>query len=132
MLKYAEVKSKTKEFLAATRLRVEEFEALVPGFEQAYAKAYVSDTTVAGDLRKRKVGGGAKGRLRSIEDKLLFILVYVKTYPLQTMHGVQIGLSQSQTNETNAWIQRLLPVLGEAMKAEGMLPEQIGCQNMLH
>ena len=74
------------EFLTAISLRVEEFEALVPGFERAYAKADLSHTTVAGDLRKRKVGGGAKGRLTSIEDKLLFILVYVKTYPLQTMH----------------------------------------------
>lgn len=49
-----------------------------------------------------------KEKLRTDEDKLLFILVYKKTYPLQTMHGLQFGLSQPQTNE---WIHRLLPVL---------------------
>jgi hypothetical protein len=85
MLNYAELKPKTKEFLAATSLKVEEFEALVPAFAQAYAEAYLSKTTAEGEVRRRKVGGGVKGRLASIEDKLLFILVYVKTYPLQTM-----------------------------------------------
>ena len=58
--------------------------------------------------------------------------MHVKTYPLQTMHGVQFGLSQPQTNETNAWIHSLLPVLGEAMKAEGMLPERIGSEVPKH
>jgi hypothetical protein len=61
--------------------------------------------------------------LAGIESKLLFILVYVKTYPLQTMHGLQFGLSQAQTNE---WIHRyrLMPVLREAMNAQGMTPQR--------
>jgi hypothetical protein len=86
---------------------------------------YESKTTAAGEVRRRKVGGGVKGRLANIEDKSLFILVYVKTYPLQTMHGLQFGLSQPKTNE---WIQRLLPVLREAMQAKGMVPEREGSQ----
>ena len=129
MLNYAELKPKTKEFLAATSLKVEEFEALVPAFKGAYEEAYLSKTTAEGKVRKRKVGGGVKGRLTSIEDKLQFILVYVKTYPLQTMHGLQFGLSQPQTNE---WIQRLLPVLREAMQAKGMVPERDGSQVSAH
>jgi hypothetical protein len=31
-------------------------------------------------------------------DRLLFILVYQKTQALQTMHGLQFGLSQPQAN----------------------------------
>jgi hypothetical protein len=47
-----------------------------------------------------------------MEDKWLFILVYQKTNPLQTIHGLHFGLSQPQTNY---WIHRLLPVLRRAL-----------------
>jgi hypothetical protein len=56
-----------------------------------------------------------------MEDKLLFILVYQKTNPLQTMHGLQFDLSQPQTNY---WIHHLLPVLQRALAALGMAPER--------
>ena len=56
-----------------------------------------------------------------MEDKLLFILVYQKTNPLQTMHGLHFGLSQPQTNY---WIHRLLPVLRRALVALDMAPER--------
>ena len=56
-----------------------------------------------------------------MEDKLLFILVYQKTNPLQTMHGLHFGLSQPQTNY---WIHRLLPVLRWALAALDMAPER--------
>jgi hypothetical protein len=63
------------------------------------------------------------------EDKLLFILVYQKTYPLQTMQGLHFGLSQPQTNY---WIHRLLPVLQRALQTLGMLPERDGSQVATH
>ena len=59
--------------------------------------------------------------MRTEADKLLFILVYQKTYPLQTMHGLQFGLSQPQTNY---WIHRLLPILRESLAELGMVPER--------
>ena len=55
------------------------------------------------------------------ENQLLFILVYQKTYPLQTMHGLQFGLSQPQTNE---WIHRLLPILRDSLAEMGKSPER--------
>src|SRR5215471_5031160 len=63
----------------------------------------------------------AKGILAQIEDKLLFILVYQKTNPLQTMHGLHFGLSQPQAHY---WIHRLLPVLRRALAALAMAPER--------
>ena len=121
MLTYELLKAKPKEFLSATGQTVDEFEQLLPAFSQAYRTAYASDKTVAGQPRRRKVGGGAKGKLPQMEDKLLFILVYQKTYPLQTMQGLHFGLSQSQTNE---WIHRLLPVLQTALAELDMKPER--------
>jgi len=121
MLTYTELKEKPKEFLAATGLMVAEFELILPVFRTKYAGLFAPGKTRKGKLRRRKEGGGVKERLRTDEDKLLFILVYQKTYPLQTMHGLQFGLSQPQTNE---WIHRLLPVLRASLVEMGVAPER--------
>jgi hypothetical protein len=119
MLTYQELKEKPADFLCATGLTVREFEQLLPSFEQVYRSKYGGAETVTGQPRQRQAGGGAKGKLPRSEDKLLFILVYEKTYPLQTMHGLAFGLSQERTNE---WIHRLLPILQEALALLDMQP----------
>ena len=121
MLTYHELSKKPKEFLCATSLSVAEFEQLLPGFDAAYREIYPDVQTREGQARQRKAGGGSKGHLAAIADKLLFILVYEKTYPLQTMHGLQFGLSQPQTN---AWLHRLLPILQDALRQLGHAPER--------
>jgi hypothetical protein len=123
MLTYTALKDKAKDFLAATGLKIEEFAQLLPAFESAYNILYPRDQTAEGKTRQRRPGGGTKGTLRTVEDKLLFILVYQKTYPLQTMHGLQFGLSQPQTHY---WIHRLLPVLQRALADLKMTPEREG------
>ena len=60
---------------------------------------------MAGKPRQRQVGGGRKGVLQETEQKLLFILVHQKTYPLQTLLGEVFEFSQSRVNE---WVHRLL------------------------
>ena len=122
MLTYAELKEKPKEFLAATSLYLEEYERLLPEFKKKVAATEPSPTqTKRGWHRKRRAGAGQKEKLASIEDKLLFILVYQKTYPLQTMHGLQFGLSQPRANY---WIHVLLPILQQALAEMGMAPER--------
>jgi Helix-turn-helix of DDE superfamily endonuclease/DDE superfamily endonuclease len=121
MLIYNELKNKPREFLAATGLKLDEFEQLLPAFQTAYGKKYPPNLTQAGKTRQRQIGGGATGALPPIEAKLFFILVYQKTNPLQTMHGLHLGLSQPQTND---WIHRLLPVLQQALRTLGEAPER--------
>lgn len=121
MLTYHELKEKPKEFLAATGLKVEEFELILPVFERKYSGLFAPGMNRKGKPRQRKAGGGIKERMRTEADKLLFILVYQKTYPLQTMHGLQFGLSQPQTNY---WIHRLLPLLRDSLAELGMVPER--------
>src|SRR4029434_11163874 len=72
----------------AVELPHEEFLRVLPAFVAAYTACYPLDKTWQGTVRQRKVGGGAKGLLSQMEDKLLFILVYQKTNPLQTIHGL--------------------------------------------
>jgi len=121
MLTYAELKGKPKELLAATGLYLEEFERLLPVFKKFAAISPSPEQTSSGQPRKRRAGAGPKEKLKSVEDKLLFILVYQKTYPLQTMHGLQFGLSQSRTNY---WIHVLLPILQQTLAEMGMTPER--------
>jgi len=121
MLTDETLKERPREFLAATGLTHEEFARLLPAFAAAYAALYPPDKTLAGTVRQRQGGGGATGVLPQMEDKLLFILVYQKTNPLQTMHGLQFALSQPQTNY---WIHHLLPVLQRALAALAVAPER--------
>jgi hypothetical protein len=112
MLTFDLLKNESRRFLAMTSLTLEEFQSLVPIFAEAYAATRSLTHTQAGKLRQRKAGGGNTPRLATPEDKLLFILIYQKTYPLQTAHGLQFDLSQAQTNE---WIHALMPVLEKAL-----------------
>src|SRR5215813_5265747 len=53
------------------------------------------------------------------EDRLLFILAYVKTYSLHVVQGRLFGMGQSKANQ---WIHVLLPVLLAALRALGDAP----------
>ena len=79
------------------------------------------DKTADGQVRKRRSGGGRKGQLGTTEQKLLFSLVYLKTYPLQALLGEIFGLSQSRVNR---WLQRLLPIVKHALDELGVLPSR--------
>lgn len=121
MLTYVELSKQPQRLQAMTSLRSDEFEALLAYFAEAYEATRTADQTQAGQPRQRRVGGGRKARLACLEDKLLFSLIYQKTYPLQTAHGLLFGLSQSQTNE---WLHRLLPLLATALERAGYGPER--------
>ena len=123
MLEYTKLAHDRRKFLAFTGLTLREFQALLPAFVEAYRCRYESDKTLAGRKRKRHMGGGRAGKLRRAEQKLLFILVYTKAYPLQVVLGELFELSQASANE---WLQRLLPVLREALVALGAMPEREG------
>src|SRR5436190_23155523 len=123
MLTYQKLKEKSVRFLSATSLTAEEFENLLPAFTAAYEKKYPRQQTLEGKPRQRQAGGGTKGRLDKFEDRLLFILVYQKTCPIQQMQGLQFGMSQAQANY---WIHHLLPVLQQALDDLGHKPERDG------
>lgn len=60
-------------------------------FADVYAATQSPDYNQAGQPRQRKVGGGSKAQLASLADKLLFILIYHKTYPLQPRMACSLG-----------------------------------------
>lgn len=125
MLRYRDVKRNKREFLALTGLTLKEYKLLLPAFSQAYARRHEGPLTLSGQPRQRKVGAGRSSGLDDMEQKLLFILVYQKTYPLQAVMGALFEISQSSAN---MWIHRLLPVLKDALTDLGLMPEREGAQ----
>lgn len=123
MMTYTELQNDRRKFLALTGLTLREFQLLLPAFAQSYERLYRPDRTLAGLPRQRFPGGGRKGVLQAPEQKLLFLLVYLKTYPLQSLLGELFDLSQSRVNDC---IHRLLPILHEALDELGVRPERDG------
>ena len=121
MLTYDELKESPRKFVSFTSLTPGEFDLLLPAFERAHLRKYPASKTKTGSVRKRKTGAGRKGSLASIEQKLLFALVYQKSYPLQSVMGELFGMGQSQANE---WIHSLLPILKQALDDLGYAPER--------
>jgi len=61
---------------ALTGMSTQEFQNILPDFERELQRCAADKPN-----RKRKVGGGQKGHLKTAEAKLFFILFYLKTYP---------------------------------------------------
>ncbi|WGZ93009.1 MAG: transposase family protein [Candidatus Thiothrix putei] len=72
------LKSNEKAFVAMTSLNVKEFLGLL----ERFSAAYQTDLHARGK-RVDETRGRSDGKLALIEDKLFFILFYLKTYPLQ-------------------------------------------------
>jgi hypothetical protein len=123
MMNYNTLSSRPRPFLALTGLTRAEFQDLLAAFEKAYEHSYPTDRTASGQPRKRWPGGGRHSALPSGADKLLFVLVYLKTYPLQVVLGQLFGIS---TSRANYWLHHLLPVLRSALDDLGVLPERDG------
>src|SRR5262245_41456512 len=123
MINYNTLSGQPRPFLALTGLTTAEFRDLLPAFEAAYDRAYPADRTASGQPRQRWRGGGRHAVLSAAEDKLLFVLVYLKTYPLQAVLGQLFGISTSQANY---WLHHLLPVPRLALDELGVLPERDG------
>jgi hypothetical protein len=123
MMSHKTQSSQPQAFLALTGLTNAEFGKLLPAFKGAYARAHPADRTAAGQPRQRRPGGGRHSALADDADKLLFVLVYLKTYPLQVVLGKLFGIGASQANY---WLHHLLPVLRSALDDLGALPERDG------
>ena len=121
MLRYANIAHKEKDFLAMTGYTQQEFLALLPQFQQSYDE-YLRASTIEGYERIGQLPKPYRNSpLPTIEDKLLFILVYLKQNPTQTMQGYVFGMSQSNVNK---WFHLLHDVLNRTLAAHNVLPQR--------
>jgi len=119
MLRYRDIPTHTTELLDLTSLTVDEFAALVPPFEAAFLD-YMAVWTLHGRRRQaRRYTTYTNCPLPTPEDRLLFILVYLKQHPIHLLHGRLFGMRQSKATQ---WIHVLLPVLRNALRTLGDAP----------
>ena len=106
MLSYHDLKLNPRVLRAFTSLDPEEFERLLIPFDKVWQDS-INRHYIRKKSRKRRYGGGRKPHLVLIEDKLLFILVYFKVYPLQEVLARLLGMSPGRAK---AWMSTLTPI----------------------
>jgi hypothetical protein len=118
-VRFADVQSRPTEFLDFTSLTLDEFQHLVSPFEAAF-QAHMAAWRLDGKPRTSRQFAVYKNcPLPTPEDRLFFILVYLKTYALQVVQGRLFGMGQSKANQ---WIHVLLPVLLATLRTLGDAP----------
>jgi hypothetical protein len=118
-VRFADVQSRPTEFLDFTSLTLDEFQQLVPPFETAF-QAHMAAWRLDGKPRTARQFSVYKNcPLPTPEDRLFFILTYLKTYALQVVQGRLFGMGQSKANQ---WIHVLLPALLAALRTLGDAP----------
>jgi hypothetical protein len=100
-----------------------QFEILLETFSDTYRQTQwqAYQTGIAAGKRKRHPGGGRKGALPTMRDKLLFLLYYFKVYPTFDVLGTQFGMARSKANEN---IYKLAPVLHQTLVHLELMPHR--------
>ena len=106
---------------ALTGLSQAQFDHLLSVFSDIYQatqqKTY--DQGIESGTRRRKPGGGCKGKLPTLANKLLFVLYYYKTYPTFDVLGTQFEMARSKANEN---LHKLSPILYDTLVHLELMP----------
>ena len=118
-VRFADLRSRPMQFLDCTSVTLDAFQPLVPPFEAAF-QARMTAWRMDGKPRTaRQFRVYQHCPLPTPEDRLLFILVSLKTYALQVVQGRLFGLGQGKANQG---MHVLLPALLAALRALGAAP----------
>ena len=86
-------------------------------YQATQQKTY--EAGVASGTRRRKPGGGSKGKLSTLAEKLLFVLYYYKTSPTFDVLGTQCEMGRSKANEN---LHKLSPILYDTLVDLALMP----------
>jgi hypothetical protein len=121
MLRYRDICERPTQVLDLTSLLPDEFALIVPAFERCF-QAHMEQWTMTGEPRTaRRHSTYTNCPLPEAEDRLLFVLAYLKHAPTQAYHGMMFGLIQSSVS---TWLNILIPVLRAALLDLGDAPSR--------
>src|SRR5438034_6576473 len=118
-LRFIALQARPLEFLDFTSVTLDEFQQLVPPFEAAFQARMAAWRMDGRPRTARRFTVYKNCPLPTPEDRLFFILTYLKTYALQVVQGRLFGMGQSKANR---WIHVLLPALLAALRTLGDAP----------
>lgn len=110
-----------RQMRALTGLSQAQFDQLLPVFSDIYQRTQQQtyEQGIASGTRRRKPGGGAKGKLPTMADRLQFVLYYYKTYPTFDVLGSQFNMARSKANEN---LHKLSPILYDTLVHLELMP----------
>ena len=94
---YDKIRHRHSQVLAVTGFTPVEFDALLITFKY-HLDEYYSHFTLEGKVRQRISYNRKTSELPLIQDKMFFILVYLKANPPQKLHTILFEMPQSQIN----------------------------------
>jgi hypothetical protein len=118
-LRFTELQSRPTEFLDVTSLTLDELQQLVPPCVAAFHAPLAAWRLDGKPRTARRFTVDKHCPLPTSEDRLFVLLVYLKTYALQVVHGRLFGMVQGKAHP---WMHVLLPVLLAALRARGDAP----------
>lgn len=107
--------------LALTGLTPQEFIDLLPTFERVWQAVKQQDYSKNRKNRMRRPGGGRKGFLRGMHDKLFFILFYYKCYPTYDVLTFLYGFDRANGFRRQ---KQMTHILEKTLGRKMVLPER--------
>src|SRR5207244_9739196 len=98
-LRCTDLQSRPTEFLDFTSLTLDEFQQLVPPFEAAFQSRMAAWRMDGKPRTARRFTVYKNCPLPTPEERLLFVLTYLKTYTLQVVQGRLFVMVQGKTNQ---------------------------------
>lgn len=117
-LRYSDISNQPQFVVSHTGLSPSEFEALAGKFAQQW-EDYMYNFTWEGKARQRQSKGRKNNVLSTAEDKLLFLLYFLKLNPLQQVLAAAFGMDQPQASR---WLEVLRPRLIATLEQERVVP----------
>jgi len=117
MMRFNSLKQRPRHFLSFAGLTVEEFTRLIAKIKQDWLDYRIERLNKNNPNRKRKIGGGRKKELSTLEDQLLLILVWSRLYPSYLFLEYLFGIDETTVCRT---IQEIIPIL----QSKFVLPER--------
>ena len=110
-----------RQMKALTGLSQAQFDSLLPVFRDIYraAQQHAYEKGSQSGTRRRRPGGGSKGKLPTMAEKLQFVLYYYKTYPTFDVLGTQFAMARSRAHEN---LHKLSPMLYDTLVHLELMP----------
>jgi hypothetical protein len=119
ILRSVEIKDE-RFFKSFTGLDSERYETLRPVFEEVVT-SHESARKRPSDNRKRKPGAGRPPKLPGTDDKLVFVLHYLKSYPTMDNMGSTFGMSRGSAC---GLVHMYAGLLKQSLEQQGVMPKR--------
>src|SRR5215831_12558297 len=110
-----------RQMKALTGLSQAQFDSLLPVFSDLYraTQQQTYEEGLQSGTRRRRPGGGSKGKLPTMVEKLQFVLYYYKTYPPFDVLGPPFAMARSKAHEN---LHKLSPMLYDTLVHLELMP----------